>query len=175
MQQSFSDDSWCANQKATTQAIQVCTNYYLVHASCIEFHTTQGTQGSPLNRGHIGKATHKFSEGTDPTLLQNPFWYVLSYIFQTVTNPSTLRDQFSQSHMNYFISINRPPCVSASLVYIRSFQKSPRRAFTMSASSKEPRRFAPLRKGAVDTTSIPKLKGIVFDVDGTLWLVLYFC
>jgi hypothetical protein len=36
--------------------------------------------------------------------------------------------------------------------------------------SKDPRRFAPLGAGAdkvVDT--LPRLKGIVFDVDGTLW------
>lgn len=45
--------------------------------------------------------------------------------------------------------------------------------------SKEPRRFAPLG-GGVDKLAegLPKLKGIVFDVDGTLWwvwsLLLYF-
>lgn len=36
--------------------------------------------------------------------------------------------------------------------------------------SKEPRQFAPLGAG-VDkgVKGLPKLKGIVFDVDGTLW------
>ena len=34
---------------------------------------------------------------------------------------------------------------------------------------KEPRRFAPLKEGVVNTGGAPKLKGIVFDVDGTLW------
>jgi len=42
------------------------------------------------------------------------------------------------------------------------------------ASSKEPRRFAPLKAGNSDSTEgPPKLKGIVFDVDGTLWSVLF--
>lgn len=41
-----------------------------------------------------------------------------------------------------------------------SVQKTPAR----------PRRFAPLRQDA-DTSDAPKLKGIVFDVDGTLWYV----
>lgn len=37
-------------------------------------------------------------------------------------------------------------------------------------SSKEPRRFAPLREGGgAEANKAPKLKGIVFDVDGTLW------
>lgn len=36
--------------------------------------------------------------------------------------------------------------------------------------SKEPRRFAPLgNKGQDAAKKLPKLKGIVFDVDGTLW------
>jgi hypothetical protein len=41
--------------------------------------------------------------------------------------------------------------------------------------SKEPRRFAPLKEGADKTLEgVPKLKGVVFDVDGTLWLVWRF-
>jgi len=48
-----------------------------------------------------------------------------------------------------------------------------RRTFMMTTRlSKDPRRFAPLGAGAdkvVDT--LPRLKGIVFDVDGTLWWV----
>ncbi|RDL37851.1 uncharacterized protein BP5553_05284 [Venustampulla echinocandica] len=44
-----------------------------------------------------------------------------------------------------------------------------------SALSKEPRRFAPLGTGHdKEIKRWPKLNGIVFDVDGTLWLVLYF-
>ncbi len=36
--------------------------------------------------------------------------------------------------------------------------------------SKEPRRFAPLGEGRdKGLEGLPKLKGIVFDVDGTLW------
>jgi len=38
--------------------------------------------------------------------------------------------------------------------------------------SKEPRRFAPLGGGGdKEVEGLPKLKGIVFDVDGTLWWV----
>jgi hypothetical protein len=45
-----------------------------------------------------------------------------------------------------------------------------RRAFTMTTVlSREPRRFAPLKEGAVVPDGVPKLRGIVFDVDGTLW------
>jgi hypothetical protein len=46
-----------------------------------------------------------------------------------------------------------------------------RKAFTMTTPlSKEPRRFAPLRDEAEkQVEGVPKLKGIVFDVDGTLW------
>ncbi|KAG0645895.1 putative hydrolase [Hyphodiscus hymeniophilus] len=36
------------------------------------------------------------------------------------------------------------------------------------STSKEPRRFAPLRIGADGFDGVPKLKGIVFDMDGTL-------
>jgi hypothetical protein len=44
-------------------------------------------------------------------------------------------------------------------------------SFTMTASlSKEPRRFAPLgEKGQDASKDLPRLKGVVFDVDGTLW------
>ncbi|KAH8592694.1 HAD-like domain-containing protein [Bisporella sp. PMI_857] len=56
------------------------------------------------------------------------------------------------------------------------FQCSPRiasdrlrKALMMSTSSKEPRRFAPLKHGVgVAAAGVPTLKGIVFDVDGTL-------
>lgn len=34
---------------------------------------------------------------------------------------------------------------------------------------KQPRRFAPLGIKDADGGELPKLKGIVFDVDGTLW------
>jgi hypothetical protein len=41
-----------------------------------------------------------------------------------------------------------------------------------STLGKEPRRFAPLGEGGEKKREgFPKLKGIVFDVDGTLWLV----
>jgi hypothetical protein len=36
-------------------------------------------------------------------------------------------------------------------------------------SPKEPRRFAPLKEGS--RSKERKLRGVVFDVDGTLWLV----
>jgi hypothetical protein len=40
----------------------------------------------------------------------------------------------------------------------------------MTTKSKEPRRFAPLKEGAdKEVEGVPKLKGVVFDVDGTLW------
>jgi hypothetical protein len=36
--------------------------------------------------------------------------------------------------------------------------------------SKEPRRFAPLKEGGDKTREgAPEIKGVVFDVDGTLW------
>ena len=36
--------------------------------------------------------------------------------------------------------------------------------------SKEPRRFAALKEGAEKSIEgVPKLRGVVFDVDGTLW------
>lgn len=48
--------------------------------------------------------------------------------------------------------------------------RSGRRAFTMTSSlSKEPRRFRPLRQGVEGTGDGQTLKGVVFDVDGTLW------
>lgn len=36
-----------------------------------------------------------------------------------------------------------------------------------------PRRFAPLKDGAAANSNAPRLKGIVFDVDGTLWYVTW--
>jgi hypothetical protein len=48
-----------------------------------------------------------------------------------------------------------------------------RRAFAMATPAlKEPRRFAPLKEGAEKIVEgVAKLKGVVFDVDGTLWFV----
>jgi hypothetical protein len=41
---------------------------------------------------------------------------------------------------------------------------------TETPKSKGPRRFAPLREGTkVEREGLPRLKGVVFDVDGTLW------
>ncbi|KAG9246281.1 HAD-like domain-containing protein [Calycina marina] len=48
--------------------------------------------------------------------------------------------------------------------------RSIERSFAMSASSKQPRRFAPLKEGGTAVDGVPTLKGIVFDVDGTLCL-----
>jgi hypothetical protein len=46
---------------------------------------------------------------------------------------------------------------------------------TTSASRSGPRRFAPLGKTDDEAgNAVPKLKGVVFDVDGTLWLVVTF-
>ena len=40
----------------------------------------------------------------------------------------------------------------------------------MTPISKEPRQFAPLGEGDDKTVDgVPELKGVVFDVDGTLW------
>jgi len=48
-----------------------------------------------------------------------------------------------------------------------------KRTFMMTSRlDKEPRRFAPLRDGTggdKGSEELPKLNGIVFDVDGTLW------
>jgi len=42
----------------------------------------------------------------------------------------------------------------------------------MSSPPNKPRRFAPLREGASFAgKGVPKLNGVVFDVDGTLWFV----
>jgi len=38
---------------------------------------------------------------------------------------------------------------------------------------KRPRRFAPLNPQLAEKSDAPKLKGIVFDVDGTLWYVRF--
>jgi hypothetical protein len=43
-----------------------------------------------------------------------------------------------------------------------------RRFFSAMASS-TPKRFAPLKEGAVISDDVPKLQGVVFDMDGTLW------
>jgi hypothetical protein len=40
-----------------------------------------------------------------------------------------------------------------------------------SLSQSTPRRFAALKEGVDGQEGLPKLKGIVFDVDGTLWYV----
>jgi hypothetical protein len=43
---------------------------------------------------------------------------------------------------------------------------------TVNALLPDPRRFAPLKPGAIpeaNTYNVPPLKGVVFDVDGTLW------
>ncbi|CAG8983222.1 hypothetical protein HYALB_00004050 [Hymenoscyphus albidus] len=45
-----------------------------------------------------------------------------------------------------------------------------RKLVMTSTSSKEPRRFAPFKKGAERAEGVRELKGIVFDVDGTLCL-----
>jgi hypothetical protein len=49
-----------------------------------------------------------------------------------------------------------------------------KREFVMSTNPpKTPRRFAPLKEGGDETAErAPKLKGVVFDVDGTLWYVV---
>ena len=53
----------------------------------------------------------------------------------------------------------------------RYMKYSLRKAFSMTTPvSKVPRRFAPLKEdGDKEAEGIPRLKGIVFDVDGTLW------
>lgn len=43
---------------------------------------------------------------------------------------------------------------------------------TMARAASNPRRFAPLNGGAGAGSDLPKLRGIVFDVDGTLWWVI---
>jgi hypothetical protein len=46
----------------------------------------------------------------------------------------------------------------------------------MTMSKNEPRRFAPLKEGSEGTDGKSKeriLRGVVFDVDGTLWLVSF--
>jgi len=80
-----------------------------------------------------------------------------------------VQSEVSYSLMKYFASIKHFTCLSAPAFCVKPLPRSSRRAFVMSASLKAPRRFAPLKEGVVDTKDVPKLKGIVFDVDGTLW------
>jgi hypothetical protein len=66
--------------------------------------------------------------------------------------------------------LSKPLIASPLFPTQRLKNRSLRRKFTMTSSlSKEPRRFAPLREGAEQVDGVPKLRGIVFDVDGTLW------
>jgi hypothetical protein len=44
-------------------------------------------------------------------------------------------------------------------------------ATSSARSSSQPRRFAPLNPDIKNEADAPTLKGIVFDVDGTLWYV----
>jgi hypothetical protein len=39
-------------------------------------------------------------------------------------------------------------------------------------TQRKPRRFAPLNPDTTHGQDLPKLKGIIFDVDGTLWYVI---
>ncbi|KAL6415049.1 HAD superfamily hydrolase [Ilyonectria robusta] len=42
-------------------------------------------------------------------------------------------------------------------------------------ASSAPKRFVPLKQGAHQLPAeTPKLRGVVFDMDGTLWYVLFF-
>lgn len=43
----------------------------------------------------------------------------------------------------------------------------------MAQASRSPKRFAPLDPQNSNDSEAPPLKGIIFDVDGTLWYVLY--
>lgn len=45
---------------------------------------------------------------------------------------------------------------------------------TSTPKARENRRFAPLDPGARHGQDLPRLKGIVFDVDGTLWYDFLF-
>lgn len=49
--------------------------------------------------------------------------------------------------------------------------ESPMNIFISRMSAMTPRRFAPLNPGTTVNSAAPRLKGIVFDVDGTLWYV----
>ena len=44
----------------------------------------------------------------------------------------------------------------------------------MASNRKTPKRFAPLHPETRNEHAAPPLKGIVFDVDGTLWYVMSF-
>ena len=43
---------------------------------------------------------------------------------------------------------------------------------SLAQTRRPPKRFAPLDPGRSERGGLPRLKGIVFDVDGTLWCVL---
>jgi hypothetical protein len=67
-------------------------------------------------------------------------------------------------------TLSHPSKFPFSKAFAKNNFAPPRRNFTMTTPlSKEPRRFAPLRNGCEKVEGLPKLKGIVFDVDGTLW------
>ena len=50
-----------------------------------------------------------------------------------------------------------------------SFRTSSATSTTTKETKKRPRRFAPLNPDVPNEDDAPRLKGIVFDVDGTLW------
>jgi len=91
---------------------------------------------------------------------------------QAQTNPTPNNDVFlttTKPHMktcHVFLSINLRPSL-----FFNSQPLKARRTFMMTTRlSSEPRRFAPLAAEVdKEARGLPGLKGIVFDVDGTLW------
>jgi hypothetical protein len=98
---------------------------------------------------------------------------------ESITHSSSSHSKHVYTHFN---QLKSPPPMKTLHILSKPLQTSPffpaqrlknrslRRKFMMTSSLlKEPRRFAPLKEGAEQVEGVPKLRGIVFDVDGTLW------
>lgn len=86
--------------------------------------------------------------------------------------PLTTHNVYPEPHglMNTPFFLIRPLRSSTFLASVRRAHPSKRNFMMTTRLEKEARRFLPLGEGANKVVEgVPKLKGIVFDVDGTLW------
>jgi hypothetical protein len=72
-----------------------------------------------------------------------------------------------RQHMKTIRVVLMPTTLYRVPSYTKARLFSATRPFSM--TMREPRRFAPLKQGAEKVEGVPILKGVVFDVDGTLW------
>lgn len=98
-----------------------------------------------------------------------------------VQQPAHFINPESQSTAEALMLIQRVakqcPSVAVDLARInisaRSRTKPLEALRAMSGGRTSPRRFAPLADSETGSTDLSKLAGVVFDVDGTLWSVLF--